>query len=1274
MKTKKIITLLLTFAIAIGSFITVFAAFDLDDGGPDEAAADETVFNVIDFNSLSDITNAKAIPSTEHTVSGNKFSALWEHSSAGSLDFKNIPRDWSDYYVMKFSVYGENTAGAQFKLVCVCDTGYFSTTIEMKNGQNDFELSFSDMAAQSGSDWKEMSYVRLSATGWGMTPTFNAKFYINNFSLEKLADDMQRLYKGSVIENVYDSLENGVAVYAESNQILKGENLTQFAGTQYKDEILTVPATVFSEYLGAHSSGTEKISINTDSNTVVVTPESTEYTHNGKTGNFKTKVYKDGENVYVPAMEVAELLEYETKKDRKLLLIGDEKIRNFDSYEKQNDMLEFAGYMVYHIDVDPATITTEDFKELKDRWRYNIVADENIDLNDPDFAKIAQQVGAAGNASWAIFKKDAPHGSLFFDAKPTASSGMSSEYQHILRMAKAWAQYGSEVYHNEQLKNDILYALEWMYENRYGLDEIANNENAWRDHTLTNWYDWQIASPQYLVDILMLMEEHLTAEQKDNYLKFFRYWVYERCYQSMFKDAGMNVLYTAEIWIGTELLREDATSAIEAVSSLHNTFSWADNFNTHEGFFTDGSCIFHYKHPMTGQYGIAQFEASGGILSVLDGTKLEFRNPRKENIFDWAIDAYEPLIFDGALFRIGGRNHTANNHSQGRQWIKGMIDLLDFADTDTYKRFGGIIKYMVATDKSVSWNDSSFTIPQMVRLKKVLADDSIEIRPNYYIGKVYHNMDKVVNQRKKWAAFISMSSTRVYDYESLHFENTKGWYLADGFTQIMVENDPTQFNPAYFSTVDPYKYPGTTLDTQERAAHSIATGKAFVKDFDDVGGVEFDKMYTVAAQHLNTFHLAERIKQGAPSSEYIEPHNSTMVARKSWFTFDDEMVCLGSDISANEGFEVRTIVENRRNSIQVSVIPEEETTPEYDVVGVEASQTPQSENTPENTLDGDFGTKWAGDGLSHIIYDLGEVKELGFAGFSFMSGHKRTQKIDIELSSDGINWKQMFAGNSGGKTEGIELFDMKGEKCRYIKLVSYGNSDGGGWISLTEAQFYPVNKSGKGVIAPVYLAGEKFIANGTEQPVLPGEKKIENVSYAHLANFGGYYFPETSTITTNRTEGATSFFEIWLSHGINPKAGTYSYVLLPSMSAEDTASYAVNPDIEVLINNSNVQSVYDKSTGITGIVFWKEGTFNGISVNQPMVMMYREKDGKLELSVADTTHKLNEATITFNKKLVADENLDYRMGLDSTGKKLNIIFNSSRGASIASDFTVEESK
>ena len=163
------------------------------------------------------------------------------------------------------------------------------------------------------------------------------------------------------------------------------------------------------------------------------------------------------------------------------------------------------------------------------------------------------------------------------------------------------------------------------------------------------------------------------------------------------------------------------------------------------------------------------------ILGILKNTKLDFKNPRKENIFDWTFDAFEPLIFDGEVFHMVMGRSNGSGHYVTRNVIIGMLDLLEFADGENLARMKSLIKYLVQIEKSnnkISYNDKSFTIPQLKKLNDVMNDTSVLPRDDYYISKVYNNMDKAVHQRKDWAFGVSMSSSRIYDYECIHGENT----------------------------------------------------------------------------------------------------------------------------------------------------------------------------------------------------------------------------------------------------------------------------------------------------------------------------------------------------------------------------------------------------------------------------------------------------------------------------------------------------------------------
>ena len=49
---------------------------------------------------------------------------------------------------------------------------------------------------------------------------------------------------------------------------------------------------------------------------------------------------------------------------------------------------------------------------------------------------------------------------------------MGVQYSHLWNLAQAWGTYGTALYKNEALKEDILYSIEWLYTHYYGMAEI----------------------------------------------------------------------------------------------------------------------------------------------------------------------------------------------------------------------------------------------------------------------------------------------------------------------------------------------------------------------------------------------------------------------------------------------------------------------------------------------------------------------------------------------------------------------------------------------------------------------------------------------------------------------------------------------------------------------------------------------------------------------------------------------------------------------------------
>lgn len=208
----------------------------------------------------------------------------------------------------------------------------------------------------------------------------------------------------------------------------------------------------------------------------------------------------------------------------------------------------------------------------------------------------------------------------------------------------------------------------------------------------------------------------------------------------------------------------------------------------------------------------------------------------------------------------------------------------------------------------------------------------------------------------------------------------------------------------------------------------------------------------------------------------------------------------------------------------------------------------------------------------------------------------------------------------------------------------------------------------------------------------------ENVTWAHVegteASGTGFYFPMDGTeiqarhgrttgdwadVGTFNGESTQDYLELWIDHGVNPENASYSYVLLPESTQEETAAYAASPEITVLENNGKVQAVHHKGLNMTGVNFWSEngGTMNDVSSSgAASVMLQETEDGMLTLAVSDPTMK-NKGTIqiTVNKPVEAagqlDENVTFEQKED--GAVLTFAMEGTNGASCMAELKLQAS-
>ena len=169
--------------------------------------------------------------------------------------------------------------------------------------------------------------------------------------------------------------------------------------------------------------------------------------------------------------------------------------------------------------------------------------------------------------------------------------------------------------------------------------------------------------------------------------------------------------------------------------------------------------------------------------------------------------------------------------------------------------------------------------------KAILSDPGILPRGGLSKNVQFNCMARAAHLRPGYAFGVSMHSSRIYNYEATGKENLRGWHTGDGMTYLY-NGDQTQYGDAFWPTVNCYRLPGTTVEQNTTVPHQKGSDQSWV------GGTEL-------------------LGYGATGMA-LHPYGQTLNGRKSWFTFDDEIVALGAGFVATDNKVVETIVENRK--------------------------------------------------------------------------------------------------------------------------------------------------------------------------------------------------------------------------------------------------------------------------------------------------------------------------------------------------------------------------
>ncbi|MFB7550259.1 polysaccharide lyase 8 family protein [Streptomyces sp. NPDC056154] len=541
------------------------------------------------------------------------------------------------------------------------------------------------------------------------------------------------------------------------------------------------------------------------------------------------------------------------------------------------------------------TTAAADFGTLLQRAE-TLLTGGGFDPSDTDFTAALAALDSTAEGLWNTLDRSAGRTALWSDLAPLADPGnFGQSYTRLRTVATAWATEGTSLAGSAEVADALVAALRFTHDTAYN---PAERETG-------NWWFWEIGAPRALMDCCVLLRERLPAADLKDYLAVVDRFCPDadrRTNSPTLAETGANRTDKAVIVALRGLLGQDAGKLVSARDALSDVRDSGRNSlfrytSSGDGFYEDGSFVQHDVVAYTGSYGIVLLNGTAYLLALLAGSEWAVSDPDVSVMYEAVERTFAPVVFDGLMMdSVRGRaisRERAGDHRDGATALSAILLLASGAPAAYAGRWRALVKGWLARNRTTPFAALA-SLPQLALAKAVLNDRTVKASARTTGHFVFADMDRVVHRRPGWACALSLSSKRISAYEAGNGENLHGWYTGDGMTYLYDGDDLGQFNDGFWPTVDPYRLPGTTVDTRQRSDLGTGAGTSTYRPANAVaGGAVLDGRY------------------GAAAMEVIGAQGTTLRTKKSWFLLDNAVIALGTGITASDGRTVETIVENR---------------------------------------------------------------------------------------------------------------------------------------------------------------------------------------------------------------------------------------------------------------------------------------------------------------------------------------------------------------------------
>ena len=495
----------------------------------------------------------------------------------------------------------------------------------------------------------------------------------------------------------------------------------------------------------------------------------------------------------------------------------------------------------------------------------SFVAAENNDIDDYDLvlSRIQDQLESGINLS--KIEADIANYLLSYNANGSFSDvdyaaidrtnwpPMEHNYR-LYDFAFAYTMPGSTHYQDEAMYSKIVAGLEYWYT---------------RNPHCSNWWYNQVGEPQYLGRILIQMrkgKQQIPAALESKTLERMR-----TDGGNPASQTGANKTDIALHWMYRACLTKDATLLSTALTQAYQPLQI---LNSGEGIRIDYSYLQHGNQFYIIGYGDELIKGITMFSDFFTGTAYALTDPVKVNIFDKLVreNFYKVIRGRFAHFNVLGRGMSregATSKGGTSRFARSMQQLV-LSDTEKVTEYDNIIKRLTETeaaDYGVKPNNTTYFV----------GDYAIHTRPGYSFG-------------------VRTVSTRTIRSEYGNGENLKTYFLSDGSTSIAVNGNEYE---KIFPVWDWAKIPGTT-------APAFSTIPLAASDMSTPGTSTFTGGVSDSLYSANTYTYIDTYSGKDKNGLQLPAINVS--AKKSWFFFDQEVVCLGAGINSTNDLEIHTTV------------------------------------------------------------------------------------------------------------------------------------------------------------------------------------------------------------------------------------------------------------------------------------------------------------------------------------------------------------------------------